>query len=237
MAKAMLKFVGAAALALAAMSAGAQEHLHEGDIEMAIVGGQLVTEGAMHTEYGTGYGIFEGNLDTLLSGPRWRTTDPGFDSEPGTFGATDMIYFAPVGTLSFWDGDSWEAPGAAVLVVRDSLDETVTYSGTGTSTTDDFVGFISDGGPTGQIHQHLTFTVQTSPLGGQPAVGAYRIAMQLTSPSYASSDPFWLVFNRGLGEEVFEESVHVMSVPEPETYALMALGLGFVAFVARRRRA
>lgn len=236
MAKAMLKFVGAAALALAALSAGAQEHLHEGDIEVGIVGGQLVTEGALHTEYGTGYGIFEGDLDTLLAGPRWRTTDPGFDSEPGTFAAADMLYFAPVGTLSFWDGDSWESPGAAVLVVRDSLDGTVTYSGTGTATSDDFEGFISDGGATGQIHTHLTFTVQNSPLGSQPAVGAYRIAMQLTSPSYASSDPFWLVFNRGLGAEAFEESVHVMSVPEPETYALMALGLGFVTLVARRRR-
>lgn len=236
MAKAFLNFVGAAALALVAASAAAQEHLHEGDIELSVVNGKIVTSGGHHTEYGTGYGIFEGDLDTLLGGPRWRTTDPGFDSEAGTFAPSDMLYFAPVGSLGFWDGDSWESPGSAVLIVRDSIDGTATYSGTGFTTSDGFDGFISDGGATGSIHQHITFTLQASPLTPGPAVGAYRIALQLTSPSYTSSDPFWIVFNRGLGEEAFEESAHVMSVPEPETYALMALGLGFVAFVARRRR-
>lgn len=227
-------FVGAAGLAFATLSASAQS-VHEGDIDVGVAGGRLVVEGALHTEYGTGYGIFEGSLDTLLAGPRWRTTDPGFTSEPGTFAPTDMLYFGPVGALSFWNGSTWGAPGNAVLVVRDSFDETATYTGTGVSTSAAFDGFMTDGGPTGQIHQHIAFTLQTSPLGVSPAVGAYRIAMQLTSPSYDPSDPFWLVLNRGLGAEAFEASVQVMAVPEPKTYALMALGLAFVAFVARRR--
>ncbi len=238
MAKAFLNFVGAAALALVAASAAAQEHLHEGDIEVSVVNGKLVTSGGHHTEYGTGYGIFEGDLDIRRAIPlSYRGSDPGFDSEAGTFAPSDMIYFAPIGTLGFWDGDSWESPGSMVLIVRDSVDGTATYSGTGVTTSVGFDGFISDGGPTGSIHQHLAFTVQSNPAGVEPPVGAYRIAMQLTSPSYTSSDPFWIVFNRGLGEEAFEESAHVMSVPEPETYALMALGLGFVSVVARRRRA
>jgi len=70
------------------------------------------------------------------------------------------------------------------------------------------------------------------PLGVAPAVGACRIAMRLTSPSYEPSDPFELVLNRGLGAGAFEASGQMMAVPEPETCALMALGL---AFVARRR--
>ncbi len=236
MTKYLWNALGVAALVLAAGSVSAQEHLHDGDIELSIVGGKIMAVGGHESEYGTGYGIFEGSLDTLLSGPRWRTTDPGFDSDAGTFQATDALSFAPIGALSFWDGAAWGAPGAAVLAVRDSLDEVVTYSGTGTSATSGFTGFIADGGPTGSIHQHVTFTLQTAPLGAQPAVGAYRIAMQLTSPSYTSSDPFWVVFNRGLGEEAFEESIHAMAVPEPETYALMGLGLGLIGFVARRRR-
>lgn len=228
--------VGAAGFAFAAVTASAQ-HMHEGDIELGVVGGRIVLEGAAETEFGTGFAIFEGSLDSLLAGPRWRTTDPGFDSEAGTFAPSDMVYFAPLGTLSFWNGSAWGSPGSAVLVVRDSLDETATYTGTGVMTSAGFDGFISDGGATGSIHKHITFTLQNDPLGVMPAVGAYRIQMALTSPSYESSDPFWLVFNRGLDEEAFEASVHIMAVPEPETYALMALGLGFVAFVARRRRA
>ncbi len=228
--------IGGAILALASVAVSAQS-VHEGDIEVGVAGGRLVVEGAPRTEYGTGYGIFEGSLDTLLAGPRWRTTDPGFASEPGAFALADMLSFAPVGTLSFWNGSAWGAPDRAVLVVRDSLDETATYTGTGFTTSSAFDGFISDAGSTGQIHQHIVFTLQTSPLGIAAPVGAYRIAMQLASPSYDSSDPFWLVFNRGLAEEAFQASVQVMAVPEPKTYALMALGLAFVAFVARRRRA
>lgn len=236
MTKYLWNALGAAALVFAAGSVAAQEHLHDGDIELSIVGNKITAVGGHESEYGSGYSIFEGSLETLLGGPRWRTTDPGFDSEAGTFLETDALSFAPIGVLSFWNGSAWGSPGAAVLTVRDSLDEVVTYSGTGTSATGDFTGFIADGGATGSIHQHLTFTLQSNPLGSQPAQGAYRIAMQLTSPSYTSSDPFWLVFNRGLSDEDFEASVMAMAVPEPETYALMGLGLGLIGFVARRRR-
>lgn len=240
--KGLARLAPAVAGALLLCQAGAlraQEHLHEGDIELEIEAGKLHVHGAAETAYGTGYAIFEGSFTTLLAGPRWRTTNPGFDSAAGTFQPTDMGYFSVWGTLAFWDGDSWESsvPNGEVIVIRDSLDETVTVSTTGTVSTPDFTGFISDGGATGSIHQHISFTLQTTPLGTQPAVGAYRIGLQITSPQYESSDPFYLVLNRGMGSEAFEESVHALAVPEPGTYAMMALGLGMVGFLARRRMA
>ncbi len=240
--KGLARLAPAVAGALLLCQAGAlraEEHLHEGDIELEIEAGKLHVHGAAETAFGTGYAIFEGSFTTLLGGPRWRTTDPGFDSMAGTFQPTDMVYFSAWGSLAFWDGDSWEssAPKGEVIVVRDSMDETVTISTSGTVATPAFTGFIADGGPTGSIHQHLTFFLQTAAPLSQPTIGAYRIGLQIDSPQYESSDPFYLVLNRGLASEAFEESVHALAVPEPSTYAMMGLGLGLIGFLARRRMA
>jgi len=238
--KGLARLAPAVAGALLLCQAGtlrAQDHLHAGDIELEIEAGKLHTHGAAETAFGTGHSIFEGSFTTLLAGPRWRTTNPGFDSEAGTFQSTDMAHFSVWGTLAFWDGDSWEssAPKGEVIVIRDTLDESVTVSTTGTSQTPDFTGFISDGGATGSIHQHISFTLQTGSPLSDPTVGAYRIGLQITSPQYESADPLYLVLNRGLSTEAFEASVHALAVPEPGTYAMLGLGLGILSLAARRR--
>lgn len=238
MMKKMIGLLSAAALVLVSGGAAAQ-HLHEGDIEMSIAGGKLTVAGNHESEYGTGRQIFEGSLETLLSGPRYRTTDPGFDSEPGTFAPADILYFRGWGSLAFWDGDSWESsvPNGETIVIRDSLDEELVVGTAGLSPSPDFTGAISDGGPTGQIHQHLAFTLQRAVSGlPAPAVGAYRVGLQLFAEGYTDSDEFYLVLNRGLDDEAFEASVMAMAVPEPETYALMAAGLALVTVVARRSK-
>lgn len=240
--KGLARLAPAVAGALLLCQAGAlraQEHLHEGDIELEIEAGKLHVHGAAETAFGTGYYIFEGSFTTLLPGPRWRTTNPGFDSAAGTFQPADEGFFKVWGTLAFWDGDSWEntAPKGEMIVIRDSLDETITVSTTGTVATPAFTGFISEGGPSGSIHQHISFTLQTAAPLSDPTIGAYRIGLQITSPQYESSDPFYLVLNRGLSTEAFEESVHALAVPEPSTYAMMGLGLGLIGFLARRRMA
>ena len=238
MMKKLMGLLGAAALVLASSGATAQ-HLHEGDIEVSVVGGKLTVAGNHESEYGTGRQIFEGSLDTLLAGPRYRTTDPGFDSEPGTFAPADLLYFRGWGSLAFWDGDSWESsvPNGEMMVIRDSLDGELTVGTAGLSPNLDFTGFIADGGATGQIHQHLTFTLQRAVSAlPAPAVGAYRVGLQLFAEGHTDSDEFYLVLNRGLGDEAFEASVMAMAVPEPETYALMAAGLALVTVVGRRAR-
>ena len=228
-------------LAVWGQSASAQ-HLHSGDIELEVSFGALGVAGYHELEYGTGIPIFEGDLNTLLSGPRWRATNPGFDSEIGTFQVTDIVNVRPVaaGTgLDFWNGSSWQdlMPRSETLELRDTLDETVTFDGVGFTQSAFFEGALWPE-PDGAIHQHFTFTLADSPVGVPgPTTGAYRILLQASSSSYAPSSPFYIVFNRGLGEEQFEEAIHAMAVPEPGTYAMLGLGLGVIALVARRRKA
>jgi hypothetical protein len=222
-------------------SAGAAG-LHAGDIELSVNFGALGVGGYHELEYGTGIPIFEGALNNMLSGMRWRGTNPGFDSEPGTFQVTDVVSVRPVvyGTgLDFWNGSSWQdlTPRSETLEMEDPSDEIVTFSGVGFTQTAGFLGELFPE-PDGAIHQHFKFTLSDSPSGPPgPTTGAYRILLQASSSSYSPSTPFYVVFNRGLGDEQFEEAIHAMAVPEPGTYAMLGLGLGVIALVARRRKA
>ena len=232
----------AAILAFAIASGPASaEPAHAGDIEVSVVFGALGLAGYHEVEYGTGIPIFEGALNTLLAGPRYRTTDPGFVSEEGAFQGADSFNLTPVlsSSLDFWNGVAWQdaVPRGETLTVRDSLDEDLVFTASGFSQSGGFTGFLADGGTSGTLHQHISFTLGAVPAGlPGPSVGAYRIALQLTSPQYSPSTPFYLVLNRGLATEAFEESIHAMAVPEPETWGLVALGLGLVGAAARRRR-
>lgn len=239
----MLHFVVSAVLAVsmavAAGGAAAQHALHDGDIEMAVVDGKIVLEGAEHAESGTGRLIFESDWPntSVLAGPRFAVDEPGFDSPSGTFAPDTELYFGAWGTLAFWDGDSWESvvPHNEVVNVVKFFD-TQTVSTSGITASPGFSGLLGAAGPDGVIHEHLAFVLQNQPLGGSIATGAYRIGLELTSPTLESSGQFYIVFNRGLSAEAFEESVHAMAVPEPETWATLAAGLGLLALVGVRQR-
>jgi hypothetical protein len=141
--------------------------------------------------------------------------------------------------LDFWNGTSWQdlMPRNETLELRDTIDETVIFNGAGFTQSADFSGALWPE-LDGAIHQHFTFTLADTPSGPPgPTVGAYRILLQASSSSYAPSTPFYIVFNRGLGDEQFEEAIHAMAVPEPGTYAMLGLGLGVLTLVARRRKA
>lgn len=74
-------------------------------------------------------------------------------------------------------------------------------------------------------------------------IGAYGLLLQLQSDFDGdgvfeiSSDPYWVIFNRGLDEDVFDEfalsSFGVSEVPEPSSAILLSVGA--LALVRRRR--
>lgn len=231
----MLKLNLALAALLAASSPvlAADPHLHAGDIELEVDAGKLVVHGAAHTQFGTGYAIFESDFGDLVGGP-YKTKNPGYDSVEGTFNNLDIINYQALGSLWFWNGASWGnsfLSGESVQL-DGNLGETTLWSVAGVSGA--AVGLIGQARLDGKIHEHLDMSIK-APTGFLPSVGAYYVTLQLTSDSYASSDPFLIVFNNGLDEAAYENAVHALAVPEVETYALLLAGLGLISLRLRQR--
>lgn len=220
--------LGALALCAALFTAPAWSGgLHDGDIQMSVVNGKLKTSGG-HTDT-----IFEGDFGDLAGGP-YKTDDPGYDSEPGTFAKGTRIYYMGLGGLKFWNGSSWGAswvPADVQVKVEGNLGEETFFGAAGV--TGDVSGLIGEAAAGGNIHEHLDMSVVGA---NRASLGAYWISLKLTSTSTAlqSSDPYHIILNRGLGEDDFEAAV--MAVPEPSTYAMLLLGLAAVGYGAQRRR-
>jgi hypothetical protein len=229
----LLATAAAAALALAAAPASA-DGLHEGDIEITIVGGKLTLEGAAEFTFGTGWSIFEADFGDLGGGPL-KTDDPGYDNEAGTFTPGTIVNYAAVGPLMVWNGSAWSTGGIAPEYVRldGNFGEETRFTLTGV--TGDATGLVGQAGGDGTIHEHLDMSIARTG-GGLPTFGAYAITLKLTSAGLIDSDPYLIVLNHGLSDDAFEAGVHALAVPEPESWALMLGGLAAVGALARRRR-
>ena len=219
----------------ACVPASTWAQVHEGDIEMSIVANRITLAGndAFH---GNGLAVFEADFGDLGGGP-YKTDDPGFDSTAGTFAAGTLINYRALGGLQFWTGSAWQPAVLANEFVRldGNLGELTSWHTSGVQ--GDASGLVGQAGAAGQVHEHLDFSVARMG-GGVPSVGAYLIQLQLTSPTYASSVPFYMAFNRGLSEASFETAVTALAaVPEGQTWALMGVGVLAMGAFMRRRNA
>jgi hypothetical protein len=212
--------------------------LSHSDIEATVIGGKLTVneENTAPIAFGTGYKIFEGDFGDLAGGPT-GTDDPGFIASEGTFLSGEQLWYNALGTLSYWNGSNWgSAPGGTTLTIEEALGGSTLISSTGIMNS---YGAVDAADATGGIHTHLDFSISNA----SPA-GAYMATLELTSrdaagnlPSpYLDSDPFHIVFNRGLSGDAFEASVTALAspVPEPETYAMFLAGLALCGAMASR---
>jgi hypothetical protein len=224
-----------AGLSAVSAEAGPTDHdEHAGDIQLEIEDGKLVTHNGRY---------FESSFSTLISGTPsfYRSATPGFNSAPGLLvydaetESPQEIGFNVLGPLLFWTGTSMAAPQAGLALNMFWGPSSVAVTGA-SGVTGFSLGGATD--PDGSFHEHFTFE-----LAADASPGAYGVLLELTpagSSTFTKSDPFLLVFNRGLEYEAFESGVDAMvqvtAVPEPSSIALAGLGVAGLAGAALRRR-
>jgi hypothetical protein len=191
----------ALSFALPAISA-AEQHL--GDIQPWLENGKVMLNGT----------LFEGDFGDL-SGGVYGTDDPGYDADSakGAFGTGNWLWFEGLGSLKYWNGSAWAGgvPNGEHVELEDALGNLTAIGADGVSNPWGVIGqFDADG----DLHMHLDMAIRNAgnALGG--TIGAYWITLRLLetaphggNPVSTPSDPFHVIFNRGLSTEKFQAAV------------------------------
>lgn len=191
-----------AALTAAALSTAAHAQIHEGDIALGVNEG-ILTLGVATDGFGTI--TQEQCLFGVALGSQARTTDPGFDSDAGTFAAgTDLAYFMRA-ALRKWNGSDFTTiPDERVRI---SFGPAPGISTPLTDPAEPIEGvFVGTSG--GEWHTHYAFRLELSgvPATGAGSFGVYLLELELRADSaaYAPSAPFWLVISQQAAQAEFD---------------------------------
>lgn len=209
------KRAGAIMLATSAGLAGAQ--IHEGDIVVGINDG-VITVGTMTD----GAGVITERLCVfgVELASQARTTDPGFDSDVGTFQPdTDIAYFIRK-ALRQWDGTGFDTiPPEKIRISFGPV------AGASTPDVDPAqpIEGVYVGTSGGEWHTHYAFRLELdgSAATGASSDGVYLLELELREITGASgaSDPFWLVISARADQQTLTEAYD---------FALAAFGCGDV---------
>lgn len=226
-------------VALAVLSQPTGVLAQHSDVEFEYSGGQI------EIEFGSEGQVFEGEFPDSGADTQF-TSEPGFGSElseEAGINSLDEVVYNVLDSLLFWDGSSI-SPAAAGTQIR--------VENRGIGVPDTFISATSGPQPgsfltpfnnrigaadgNGDFHSDLDWFLEPNP--GSPATGAYAVKLSLSTdePGIANSDPFFIVFNFGLSETLFEEGVEAFAATIPEPTSLALIGAGVVALSLTRRR-
>jgi hypothetical protein len=219
------------------------EHGHS-DIEFSYVDGKI------DVEFGDEGAVFEGEFPTE-GVDRQFTTEPGFGSELEEglgIGAGDQVVYNVLGNLMFWnDGFKPVPDGVSLRVVNKPPapivpDTVITRdSGVQRGSFTPALNRIGEAESDGDFHSDLQFFLEPNgaPDPINPEIfGAYGVMLSLSTDAegIADSDPFFLVLNMGLDEELYEEGVEAFAAVVPEPSGMVLGLLAAAGCVLSRRR-
>jgi hypothetical protein len=180
--------------------------------------------------------------------------DPGFatnDAEGLLLNANDLLWIQALnassssaygaGYVNYFNPGTGMLEAFGQIAVQDNTGSTADLFLNGGSASGPNPQFIQDADGDGNIHDHVIFDLLNE--GSSPA-GAYGVLFRLQSdfaPANGSmdvsSDPFWIVFNRGMSAGDFRNFALPAfgAVPEPGAGILLAIGASGLAITRRRR--
>lgn len=205
--------------------------------------------------------FFESIFEQASAVDPWETDEPGFETidemgELFRFNPGDDIWVCVldasvestlgVGYVNYFNPGTGMLEASGEITVGEDLtgatDDLVLNGASITSGDNPQLLGIGDtvaSGDPGGIHEHLGFELTGD------TVGAYGLLLQVKADfadgsGSLSSDPFWVIINRGMDEEDFEGAALgafgiTEAVPEP-TSAVVLTGVFGALFVRRRRR-
>ena len=160
---------------------------HRGDILLSLDGANKIKTGAIRLDGTLDINVRVFSTTLGIVAPNF-TSNPGFDSQPGTFPVGTRNGFHIRKALRAWDGSAFSpAPPFTMNIAFATLsvDSPIT----------DFLvpGFDLSVGSNGQWHKHLSYT-----LAHPASDGLYLLELELysTSASITMSDPYWMIFNQ-----------------------------------------
>ncbi|MEM7304727.1 MAG: hypothetical protein AAF372_04300 [Pseudomonadota bacterium] len=222
---------------------GGEEEAHS-DVEFYFHDGKIGFE-----EPGDHLYVFE--TDFLEGLVPFETDDPGFNNDeflmPGyTPVEGSLLGYNVWGPLKYWNGFKFVDPGTAYISIEDTAGHTSDISGSTVSDLADFMAgslenIIGEASSTGEIHQHIDFTLKD---GLHNGAGAYGLMMAMTTDEEGIEDShkFGLFFNVGLDHELFEEGVDQFNEyfknphPVPVPAAVWLFGSALLGMVGYSRR-
>ncbi|TVQ31565.1 MAG: hypothetical protein EA376_08825 [Phycisphaeraceae bacterium] len=173
------------ALCLITGDSRAGEGLHDGDVILQVVEGEIVTHRITSGGTLTPSRLFDAPMTSFFGFA--FTPDPGLDSPTGTFPAFSTVQLNLLDALRFWDEGSFETVAPDPMEISfgsfdvESPDEPHTHTPGPTFAVNEF----------GKIHVHPDHVMT-----GDAAPGLYLLAFEVTSSSggIEKSEPFYYMY-------------------------------------------